>query len=96
MARQTFSSTDDYLIEVETTEEECHVHCLVYTWNKSVLNTLYREFVELRQHVREMGYDQMVSVSPNPKFCRLFGAESLGEYRENKEDYEVMVWDLVR
>jgi len=92
MGRQTFSKTDDFHLEWEIIEEHCHIHCTVDNWNHTLLRAGYREFVRLRKHVREMGYHQMVSLSPNPKFCELFGATSLGEY---KEGYEVMVWATV-
>jgi hypothetical protein len=90
MARQTFASNDDYSIEWEIIGEHCHVHCLVHTWKKSVLRQGYQEVVKLKAHVRELGYDQMVSISPNPRFCKLLGATSLGLF---KEGLEVMVWE---
>jgi hypothetical protein len=51
---------------------------------------MYREFVKIRKHIKGMGYDCFYSVSPNPKFCLLFGAESLGMY----EELEVMRWEI--
>jgi len=35
-----------------------------------------------------MGYDYFYSISPNPKFCELFGGESIGE----QNGKEVMMW----
>jgi hypothetical protein len=54
---------------------------------------MYVEFVKLKEHVKGMGYRHMYSNSPNPRFCRLFGAKSLGVI---KEGYEVMVWETVQ
>ena len=90
MARQMFSSTEDYSVEWEIIGEHCHVHCLVENWSKSILKEGYGELVKLKEHVRELGYDQMVSISPNPRFCKLLGATSFGTF---KEGYEVMVWE---
>jgi len=93
MPRQTFSHTSDYHIEWEIIGNECHVHCTVEVWSKSVLRQMYVEFVKLKEHVKGMGYRHMYSNSPNPRFCRLFGAKSLGVI---KEGYEVMVWETVQ
>lgn len=93
MSRQVFSKTDNYLIEWEIIGDHCHVHVNVFHWSKSVLKAGYVEFVNLKKLVRGMGYEHMVSISPNAKFCRLFGASSLGEF---KEGYEVMVWETVQ
>ena len=78
------------MIETHEIEVEMHVHCKVRKWSPSVLKRLYAEFVMLRIDVLAMGYTEMFSVSPNPKFCELFGAESLGTYK----DCEVMRWEL--
>jgi len=90
MARQVFSSNDNYLIEWEIIGDHFHVHSLVYNWNRSVLRKGYQEIVSLKEKARGLGYDQMVSISPNPKFCRLLGAASFGLF---KEGYEVMIWE---
>ena len=93
MSKHTFSKTDAYHIEWEIIGDHCHVHCTVDVWTKSVLKEGYLEFVKLRKFVGDLGYTHMYSNSPNPRFCRLFGAESLGVI---KEGYEVMVWETVQ
>lgn len=90
MAREVFSETPEYIIETQIIGKEFHVHCLVSEWKPSVLKQLYKEFVKLRHYARGSGYEEMYSVSPNPKFCELFGGYSIGTYNE----YEVMKWDL--
>lgn len=93
MSRNTFIKTDSYHIEWEIIGEDCHVHCNVQEFSKSVLKEGYVAFVRLKEFVGGMGYDHMVSISPNPKFCKLFGATSLGIF---KEGYEVMVWETIQ
>lgn len=90
MSRKTFSKTDDYHIEWEIIGDHCHVHCEVYNWSKSILREGYVEFVKLKEFVHRLGYSEMVSISPNPRFCQLFGATSIGVF---KKGYEVMVWE---
>lgn len=91
MARQVFNETDDYKLEIQMIEHQFHVHCLVYNWKPSVLKELYRQVVKVGQYAFSLGYTEVYSVSPNPKFCKLLGAYSVGQYRD---DYEVMKWDL--
>jgi len=94
MSRQTFYEDDNYKllyqIGVAGDTREFHVHCLVYDWKLSVLKDLYRKWAKLIEKAKSLGYETVYSISPNPKFCKLFGAESIGAYRE----HEVMKWDL--
>ena len=88
MVKQTFKKTKDYHIEWHAIDDQCHVHCIVYTWSKSVLARLYVEFVQLRKFIKDIGYDYFYSISPNPKFCEMFGGEYIGE----QNGKEVMMW----
>ena len=90
MSRKIWYCCPNFLIETQEIGGELHVHCKVNKWSPSVLKRLYVEFIMLRIDVLAMGYTEMFSVSPNPKFCELFGAESIGTY----ENYEVMRWEL--
>jgi hypothetical protein len=80
----------DYTIYTEDVEGELHIHCDVKRWAPSVLKMLYIELSFLKDWASIHGYEEMFSISPNPKFCELFCAESLGTYG----NYEVMRWDL--
>ena len=88
MVKQTFNKTNDYHIEWHVAGDQCHIHCTVSRWSKSVLSSLYVEFARLRVFVKDMGYDYFYSISPNPKFCELFGGEHIGE----QNGKEVMMW----
>ena len=90
VSKKIWRGVPDYTIYTEVVEDEMHVHCDVKRWAPSVLKMLYIEFSWLKSWVKGLGYEEMYSISPNPKFCKLFCAESLGTY----EEYEVMKWDL--
>jgi hypothetical protein len=90
MCRVEFSKTSAYLVEVQEIGEEFHLHCQVYNWSKTTLRELYKELASVKQLAKSVGYNKMYSISPNPKFCRLFGGVSLG----GDSEYEVMIWDL--
>lgn len=84
-----FTETEDYKIEWHDAQGECHVHCLVYNWKPSILKKLYVEYAKLKSFLGSIGYEYFCSVTPNPKFCELFGGEFLGYYNGK----EVMIWE---
>lgn len=88
--KQTFYECEEFLVEFQDISGQFHVHCTVNKFNKSILKALYILFVQLRDFATYNGYTEMVSVSPNRKFCELFGAE----YVADQDGCEVMIWDL--
>ena len=71
--------------------KEFHVHCEVYNWKLSVMKELYTEFGALLNLARGLGFEEVVSVSPNPKFCELYGAFDTGMRHDT---CHVMLWEL--
>lgn len=88
MSKITFVEDDYCHIEYEIVEDECHVHCKVKKWTKSVAYLGYAYFVELKKHIKKMGYDCFYSITPNPKFCEMYGGVLLGR----SSDREVFIW----
>ena len=89
-SKVTFKICPEYHVEYQQNSGQFHIHCDVTFWNKSVLRSMYRTFVDLKRFAKCLGYKEMVSITPNPKFCELFLAESIGQ----QEGCEVMIWDL--
>lgn len=91
-SRFTFHSCPEYLVEFQFIEGQFHVHCTVNKakFTKSILGEGYGIFVQLEDFARSVKAPYMVSISPNRKFCEVFGAICVGE----QEGYEVMLWDL--
>lgn len=71
--------------------EEFHVHCEVYNWKLSVMKELYKEFAKMLEEASSLGFDTVWSVSPNPKFCLLYGAQDSGVVYEG---CRVMFWKV--
>ena len=88
--------TDDFYITVQPVNDVAHIHILVYRWAPSVLKALYVVFGEMRDALRDKGYVYMVTISPNPKFAKLFGGEVIEEKVVDNIYHEVIVWDLIR
>ena len=70
--------------------KEFHVHCEVYNWKLSVMRELYTEFGALLNLAISLGFEEVWSVSPNPKFCELYGALDTGVRYEGNY---IMYWE---
>lgn len=88
MAKQTFIKDQNFHIEWEEVGDQCHVHCTVDGWCKSVAYRGYLHFVKLKMFIKQLGYDCFYSITPNPKFCEFYGGEYIGE----QDGKEVMIW----
>jgi hypothetical protein len=88
MAKQTFAKDDNFHIEIEEVGDQCHVHCTVVGWRKSVAYRGYLYFVELKAYIKSLGYECFYSITPNPKFCEMYGGQYIGE----QDGKEVMIW----
>lgn len=86
---------EEYLVEVQPFGDEVHLHINVFEWKPSVLKQLYLVFAELKAVLTEKGFSSMKTISPNPKFAKLFGGKTTEELFIDGVYYEVIVWDLI-
>lgn len=92
--RQTFYKNDDFLIEVEALGDTVYLHCLVENWKPSVLKQIYKSFAYMEELFSRAGYERMATITPNPKFAKLFGGKTVREFEINDKPCEVIVWEL--
>ena len=88
--RFKYIENDKYVLEVEFYNGIPFLHIEVMKWSPSVLKELYKVFRSLKESLIKLGCTQMRTISPNPKFVKLFGGETI-EYFRNAE---VIKWDL--
>ncbi len=89
-SRLNFYRDDNFSVDIQDIEGQFHVHCEVTTWKLSVLKQMYVVAAKLIDFAEHMGYKEIVSISPNRKFCELLGGTLIGE----QEKCEVMIWVL--
>lgn len=70
------------------------LHCIVTNWNKSTLRKIYSVFHTLKEESKSKGYRRLMTVTPNPKFAKLFGGETVGQTNYENKYYEVVEWVL--
>ena len=92
--KKTIYQDEDVHFEVEECGEWLVLHCDVQHWSISKFKRMIRVFAQFIGEAQEAGYKKMVSFSPNPKFCYLFGARFESAFTQKDQTYEVCVWDL--
>lgn len=88
--RNIFYRDDTFSLEYNyDSEGRINVHCDVFEWKLSTLKAIYREWAAfLNMNVGKVVY----TVSPNPKFVKLFGGHTICVVNKNGKEYEVMTW----
>jgi len=94
MVKKLFYSDADILFEYEEDGTILALHCEVINWSPSILKRSYRVLGDFMNQKRKEGFAKMATITPNPKFAKLFGGTSVGEVDHNEMKYEVVVWDL--
>jgi hypothetical protein len=92
--KEVFFQNEDYTLEIEKLDNAVGLHCIVHNWSLSSLKHGYRKVAELMNILQEQGYDYMFTITPNPKFAKLFGGETKHKLTYNNEEYEVVIWEL--
>lgn len=95
-SRETVYKDIDIQFDIEFMgPESLLLHCIVEgEWTPSLYKRALRVFVRFMSDAYDHGYKELISFSPNPKFCKLFGARSMGEFEYENKTYEVMRWAL--
>ena len=93
-SKETIFEDDTCYVAVQVLEGVVNLHCEVYDWKPSVLKRLYSIFLEIKDYYAGEGFKYLSTVSPNPKFAKLFGGETINELVIDGKEYEVIVWEL--
>lgn len=92
--RNSYYKDDNFSLEYEVFNGCLLLHCEVKTWNASVLRRCYSVFSDLQKNAFLKGYEKLITVTPNPKFAKLFNGTMVNEVEYGGEKYEVIEWDL--
>lgn len=85
-----FYSDSDFSFLLSEYENNTFLHCEVSSWSLTVLKNMYREFARFC----EIAPPEFYTVTPNPRFAKLFGGASLGFMTKDGITYEVIKWEL--
>lgn len=92
--RNVYYQDADVLFATDDDEGILALHCEVQGWSASKYKKMIKIFAAFLDDAASKGHKQVLSFSPNPKFCELFGAKKFGEFEYYGKPIGVMVWSL--
>lgn len=88
-------SDADFTVRLESASSDAiYIHCEVVNWKASVLKRMYGVFAKIADESRIVGFKEIRTISPNPKFASLFAFKTIDHIEYGGKKYEVMSWDL--
>lgn len=94
LPKQVYYQDSTFVLETQFCENNLFIHCEVKTWKPSSLRRGYSVFKSLLSESEQAGISKVVTITPNPKFAKLFGGTTIFEIDYNNIKHEVIVWDL--
>lgn len=94
LPKLTYYKDDDFILEIQIYEGQVLLHCEVDNWTPSSLRRGYSVFKSLLSEVKDLNVDRLVTITPNPKFAKLFGGTTISEFEHENKIHEVIIWEL--
>lgn len=94
MSKYLYYRDENCTVSIQPVNDVVHLHCIVVEWKLSTLKKLYIIFSQLQKDMAYYGFKYLVTVTPNPRFAKLFGGESIEEKEIDGVLHEVIVWEL--
>ena len=94
VSKIAFYEGPDALFQYEVFGQSLLLHCEVTEWKPSTIKKGYRILGDFMYQMRKQGYISLATVTPNPKFAKLFGGTSVQKIMYEDKEYEVIVWEL--
>jgi hypothetical protein len=86
---------DEFLtLELERYDNQIYLHVQARKWSPAVAKQAYSVLHTLFEDMKDSGYKEAWSITPNPKFAKVFGATTIREFNYENKQYEVVKWDL--
>ena len=94
VSKQVFYKDADASFEYEEFGASVLLHCEVLRWTPSIVKKGYMVLGDFMNTMRKQGFKRLVTVTPNPKFAKLFGGKTENAFIYEGKEHEVVVWDL--
>lgn len=92
--KQTIYQDEDVHFEVEDLGTWALLHCEVQHFSPTKYRKMLNVFGQFLNEAAGKGYEKVLTISPNPKFCYLFGGQFESAFTQKGKTYEVIRWDL--
>ena len=95
--RTTFFRDEDFSLEYNEWNNIWFIHCEVSNWTKTSFKKGLSVFRAMHKEALEKGITGLMTITPNPKFCKLLAGEYVGNVVDQQSNqYEVYKWELIR
>lgn len=92
--KQTFYDDGNLVLEYEVYAGYAYMHSTIKSWKLSVYKTGCRVLNSFLTHTKEAGLKGVYTISPNPRYCELFGGKYVNSITVEGKQYEVFKWEL--
>lgn len=93
-SRKIFYKDETFSLEFDDLGEEALIHMYVNSYTHKSVRKWYLETERLREYLIANGFTRAFTVTPNPRFVKLFNGEHTASFEHEGKLYEVVVWDL--
>lgn len=89
-----FYEDETFSLIYEPMGDQALIHMYVRSYTHKSLRKWYYETERLKAYLIQEGFKGAFTVSPNPRFVKLFNGKHTTRLTYEGRDYEVFVWDL--
>lgn len=93
--RTVYYKDENFTFEFERINEYVLIHCECWNWKVSVAKKMYEVFHTFLEEIKQTEETiKVMTISPNPKFCMMFGGKAISTIVDFKgNNHEVIVWE---
>lgn len=93
-SRKVYYRDENFSLEFEWFGGDILLHCTVNKFSVEIVKQGYIVFGMMLNECKDAGVNRVFTVTPNPKFSRMFGGVKVNELEYLEKKYEVIEWDL--
>lgn len=89
-----FYKDETFSLEFDDLGEEALIHMFVNSYTHNSVRKWYLETEKLKAYLISTGFVKAFTVTPNPRFVKLFNGQHTASIEHEGKIYEVVIWDL--
>lgn len=93
-SRNIYYKDDNISLEFEYFGEDILIHSNVTKFTHTILKDAIVVFSMFLNECADGGYKRVFTVTPNPKYAKIFGGRKVNTLSYLNKEYEVIEWDL--
>lgn len=94
MTKYTVHEDVNCLFQVELVDDWLLMHVEVKQWSVKIFKEMINIFADFENKMYKLGYSKLATVTPNPKFAKMFGGSTVKQFTVQGQQVEAIVWEL--